>query len=159
MGHGLFEKTLYAELCKRGLGHVGVQGEYSTGQKERRIIDSLVSAAQRHRIILHKQVFESDIEYGKQHAHDKRNNYSLFYQISSITTERNSLVQDDRVEALAGAVRHWKEALLLDEHKAAEARRQSEAREFVANPLGHAQAAPRAKGTRSFIQARRSRRS
>lgn len=159
MGHGLFEKTLYAELCKRGLGHVGVQGEYSTGQKERRIIDSLVSAAQRHRIILHKQVFESDIEYGKQHAHDKRNNYSLFYQISSITTERNSLVQDDRVEALAGAVRHWKEVLLLDEHKAAEARRQSEAREFMANPLGHAQVAPRAKGTRSFINARRSRRS
>lgn len=137
MGHGLFEKALYAELCKRGLGHVGIVGEYSTGQKERRIIDSLVSPMQRHRVIIHRRVLESDVKYGKQHAADKRPLYSMFQQLSSITTDRQSLAHDDRLEAFAGSIRHWKDVLLVDEHKAAEQRQQAVAREFMQNPMGY----------------------
>lgn len=156
MGHGLFEINLRAELEKRGMGHVGVIGEYSTGQKERRIIDSLVSAMQRHRVILHKQVFISDDLYGKQHPADKRLLYSLFQQISSITTDRNSLSHDDRIEAFAGCVRYWKGVLAQDEHKAAKARAEAEARNFMDNPMGYTDSQQRAaKGTRGSVKRRR----
>lgn len=173
MGHGLFEINLRAELEKRATGYtdretgevfppdpffkgVGVIGEYSTNQKERRIIDSMVSAAQRHRIILHRQVFESDELYGRQHSADKRNLYSVFQQISSITTDRNSLAHDDRIEALAGCVRYWKGVLALDENKAAEARKMADARNFMANPMGYANQNVRVpKGTRGKIATRR----
>lgn len=155
MGHGLFEINLRAELEKRGLGHVGVIGEYSTGQKERRIIDSMVSALQRHRIVLHKRVFEHDVECCKQHPLDKRTQYSVFYQIANLTTDRNSLVKDDRVEALAGAIRHWKDVLAMDENKAAEKRKQSEYVEFMRNPMGYADSGKQARGTRQKIHNRR----
>jgi hypothetical protein len=176
MGHGLFEKALQAELAKRANGYadpvsgrvhlpepffkaVGVVSEYSTGQKERRIIDSLVSAMQRHRIIVHRRVFESDERCGRQHSADKRNLYSLFHQLASITTDRNSLVQDDRLEAFAGSIRHWKDVLLLDENKAAQARALAASTEFMNNPMGYDEpSGPTAKGTRKRVHSRRSRR-
>lgn len=173
MGHGLFEINLRAEIERAKIGYtdsetgvvyapdpffgtVGVVGEYSTGQKERRIIDSLVSAMQRHKIILHQQVFDSDKHYGEQHGVDKRAGYSLFSQISSITTDRNSLKHDDRIEAFAGCVRYWKGVLGQDEHKAAEKRQSVAAREFMDNPMGYDKPlASKARGTLNSIYRRR----
>lgn len=158
MGHGLFEINLRAELAKRGLAHVQVKGEYSTGQKERRIIDSIVSPMQRHRVIVHRKVFESDIKYGKQHSAEARTQYSLWYQLANITTDRNSLPHDDRLEAFAGCVRLWKNVLAVDENKAAAARAQSEVLEYLANPMGYENnQPPRSKGTRRITQGRRAR--
>lgn len=165
MGHGLFEINLRAILAsyKDDQGRpefpdVGVIGEYSTGQKERRIIDSLVSAMQRHRIVIHQQVFESDRACGLQHSIDKRVQYSVFYQLANITTDRGSLPHDDRLEALAGAVRHWKGVLTKDEDAAAKERAAASAKEFMANPMGYRdQKANPAKGIRRNIYARRSR--
>jgi len=158
MGHGLFEINLRAVLAKHGLGHVSVIGEYSTGQKERRIIDSLVSPMQRHRVILHKQVFDSDIEYSKQHSQEAWTQYSMFYQLANITTDRNSLPHDDRLEAMAGAVREFKELLALDEHKAAKDREVAAAQEFMSDPMGYGLTDQRVRaGTRRIVQWRRGR--
>jgi hypothetical protein len=114
---------------------------------------------QRHRVILHKRVFESDERYGKQHGAEKRNLYSVFHQMSSITTDRNSLVHDDRLEGLAGCVRHWKDVLLMDENKAAQARAKAASSEFMKNPMGYDEpSGPTAKGTRKQVHMRRVRR-
>lgn len=159
MGHGLFEINLRAILAKHeDVKNVGVIGEYSTGQKEKRIIDSLVSAMQRHRVILHKQVFASDIQWNKQHSIDKRKERSVFYQVANITTDRQSLPKDDRIESLAGLVRHFKAMLGLDEEKAAEARRQLELQRRLDNPMDYddpewVNENKRPKGTRGRLNA------
>ncbi len=166
MGHGLFEINLRAELEKAAtvlpqLKSVGVVGEYSTGQKERRIIDSMVSAMQRHKIVIHKRVFDSDTKYGKQHSIEKRGQYSFFYQLANITTDRGSLPHDDRLEAAAGVIRQFKMVLVQDEHKAAAARRMADAVEFMSDPMGYANTVAhmasrnKAKGTRAAIYNRR----
>lgn len=158
MGHGLFEINLRAILAKRGLGHVSVTGEYSTGQKERRIIDSLVSPMQRHKVVLHRRVFESDVRYGKQHSQEARTQYSVFYQLANITTDRNSLPHDDRLEAMAGVVREFKDVLVQDEHKAAEARRMAEVQTYLSDPMGYGNLGQRAHaGTRRVVHGRRAR--
>ena len=158
MGHGLFEINLRAVLAKHGLSNVAVIGEYSTGQKERRIIDSLVSPMQRHRVILHKQVFDSDYEYGKQHSQEARTQYSMFYQLANITTDRNSLPHDDRLEAMAGAVREFKELLALDEHKAAADRQKALQQDFISDPMGYGKKHQRnVAGTRYIVHGRRGR--
>lgn len=161
MGHGLFEINLRAILAKRSVSEpffkdVGVSGEYSTGQKERRIIDSLVSPMLRHRVIVHQQVFDSDIEYGKQHSVEKRAMYSLWNQLANITTDRQSLPKDDRLEAMAGAVRYHKAVLVQDEEKAAAVRSQKEAQAFIDNPMGYINETVRSvgKGARGLIQQR-----
>lgn len=157
MGHGLFEINLRAELEKRGLGHIGVSGEYSTGQKERRIIDSLVSPMQRHRVVVHRKVFQSDVQYGKQHSIEARTQYSLWYQLANITTDRNSLVKDDRLEAVAGCVRLWKDVLATDEAKAAEARALAAVKEFISDPMGYGNIKDKARGIRATVHGRRAR--
>lgn len=165
MGHGLFEKNLISQIeeYKRSnpmdvhrLKGVGVVGEYSKGQKERRIIDSFVSASQRHRIVIHKAVFDSEEEFAAQHSVDKRKEFSFFYQFENITTDRDSLVHDDRVEAAAGAVRHWGGVLVIDAEKAAEQRSAEEARKYMENPMGYDdQPTKRVKGIRRTIDKRR----
>ena len=168
MGAGLFEINLRAILASAALNDrdydavereflktVGVVGEYSTNQKEKRIISRLVGAMQRHRVIVHKQVFASDILYGKQHSMDKRHDYSLWTQISNITTDRNSLVKDDRLEAFAGAVFHHKSVLLEDETRAAQARQEAAALEHISNPMGYPdQRVKVGRGTRGWLEAR-----
>ena len=162
MGHGLFEISLRAILNKHeDLKAVAgsVVGEYSTGQKERRIIDSLVSPMQRHRVIVHQQVFESDRKYGKQHSLDKRTGFSLWYQMANITTDRSSLTHDDRLEAVAGAVREFKFVLDQDEHKAAAARKEAAYAEFMQDPMGYGGTSTKSGlGTRRVIDRRARRR-
>lgn len=159
MGHGLFEINLRAELAARGLSHIQVSGEYSTGQKERRIIDSLVSPMQRHRIIVHKAVFEQDRLCSKEYSIEQRVQYSLFYQIANITTDRNSLVHDDRIEAVAGVVRRFKGVLADDETKAAEKRALAEVRGFLDDPMGYGKGSSdqRLRGVRATVHGRRAR--
>lgn len=171
MGAGLFEINLKAIIATASLNEneydamereflksVGVFGEYSTNQKEKRIISRLVGAMQRHRVIVHKQVFESDVLYGKQHSIDKRHDYSLWTQISNITTDRNSLPKDDRLEAFAGCVYHHKAVLMQDETKAAQARQEAAALEHMSNPMGYPdQRVKRSKGTRGWLETRHSR--
>lgn len=140
MGHGLFEINLRAVLqADDRVSHLAgcVDGRYSTGQKEKRIIESLVSTMQRHRLVVHKQVFDSDKRYGKQHSSDKRTEYSLWHQIANITTDRNSLNHDDSIDSLAMVVRELKHDLDIEEDAAAEARKQAEVQEYLSNPMGY----------------------
>lgn len=184
MGHGLFEinlrkaiaerikyfedkasklqidKPLEAKILRdkaRILSKIGIESEYSTDQKERRIIDSLVSTMQRHYLVVHESVFTADAKYNAQYGSADRS-YSVFYQMENITTDRNSLKHDDRLESLAGMVRMFKFDLLVDEDVASEKRREAAAREFLENPLGlDANALAQIKGreVRSRIRSRR----
>jgi hypothetical protein len=162
MGHGLFEIHLRAVFSQHeDLAHLAncVTGEYSTGQKEKRIIDSMVSAMQRHRVVVHKRVFESDVKYGRQHGHEARTGFSLWYQLANITTDRGSLPHDDRLEAMAGAVREFKFVLDQDEHKAAAARAEQAHAEFMRNPMGYANVqTSNGRGTRRSMENRHARR-
>lgn len=153
MGHGLFEINL-RKAFEDANYEVPVSGEYAKGQKERRIIDSLVSTLQRHYIVLHKDVFEADefynSKYGKQ-ATDR----SVFYQLDNITTDRNSLRHDDRLEALAGLVRLLKHSLALDEAAEEQRRQEAEILEFINNPMGYDLEPKPSGGTRSRLRSRR----
>lgn len=156
MGAGLFEKNLMALLALNDLGHIGVKGEFSKGQKERRIISSLVSSMQRHRVVIHQKVLESERAQLSKYNQAERTAYSLFYQIDNITTDRDSLAHDDRIEAVAGVVREFKNTLLLDEDKAAQARKDAAAKEFIGNPMGYGKGVTKMyHGTRRGIHKRR----
>lgn len=165
MGHGLFEinlrksladeikrlkqesdrvyhdnPVLSKELARNVeiLSKIGIESEYSTDQKERRIIDSLVSTMQRHQLVVHQSAIESDTKYNRAYGASDRQ-YSVFHQMEFITTDRGSLRHDDRLESLAGLVRMFKYDLLVDEDKAAEKRDAKRAAEFYNNPLGYSE--------------------
>lgn len=154
MGHGLFEISLRAIFSATDdLQHLAqaVSGEYSTGQKEKRIIDSLVAPMQRHRVIVHQAVFDADARCNRQHSMEQRTSFSLWYQVANITTDRNSLPHDDRIESFAGAVREFKQVLDQDEHKAADKRKEAAVVGFLRDPMGYGNAPKLHKGSKRHV--------
>lgn len=158
MGGGMFTILLRALFNKTpDLTHLAgaCSDEWSTGQKEKRIIDSMVSAMQRHRVIVHQQVFDSDRHCNLQHSQEARTQYSVWYQLANITTDRNSLPHDDRLEAMAGVIREFKHVLDQDEHKAAAARAEAQVIGHLRDPMGYGHAPSKHDyGTRRTIDRR-----
>ena len=152
MGHGTASMVLLNILAKRKLTHIGVRDIYAKGQKERRIIDTLGPVFRRHKFVLHERAIEMDTEYLSQYSRDKRNLYSLLFQLSGITYDRGSLAKDDRADAVAHLVNELKGFLSADEEKEAEKLQNKRAQEFLSNPMGYAQERRRpVRGTRSRI--------
>lgn len=80
-----------------------------TGQKEVRVIESLEPVLNQHRLVLHPDVAKDE---------------TLQHQWTRITRQRGCLDHDDRIEALAMAVRAWRDQMAPDPAKAAERSRQ-----------------------------------
>lgn len=113
-GDGMFKQLLIPIMQKVHPCSVE-DAEWSKGQKELRIIDTLEPVLNQHRLVVDRALIEED-------AKDEPE-YQLFYQLTRITRERGCVAHDDRIEALAGAVRHWLDAMSkdaskeLDEHR------------------------------------------
>lgn len=90
-------------------------------QKELRILSVLEPAVQSHRMVVAKKVIEDDFKsLAKIDGEDLRDRYSLFYQFTHLTRERDSLLHDDRVEALALLVSQFADTLGINPWDAAE---------------------------------------
>ena len=152
MGHGTASMVLLNILAKRKLTHIGVRDIYAKGQKERRIIDTLGPVFRRHKFVLHERAIEMDTEHLAQYSRDKRNLYSLLFQLSGITYDRGSLAKDDRADAVAHLVNELKGFLSADEEKESEKLQNKRAQEFMSNPMGYAQERRKpVSGTRSRL--------
>jgi hypothetical protein len=98
-GDGMYSKLLTPILSK-ALGGVTIEEVRVGGQqKERRILESLEPPLAAHRIVIDPEVAR---------------NSDLMTQVSRLTNERGCLRHDDQVDALAGAVSHFKDRLSLD---------------------------------------------
>lgn len=106
-GDGMFVKLLEPYLTR--IYPCTVTEFRATGQKERRIIDTLEPVLQQHRLVLDPSVVNYDYESTTQDL-----SYSLFHQLSRITYERGALKHDDRLDALAIMVHYWVEHMAVD---------------------------------------------
>ncbi|QXG07760.1 terminase [Erwinia phage Zoomie] len=137
MGHGTVEMLFMNRLAERGIPGIGVRGQYSTTQKERRIIDTISPVSRRHRLVVHERALRDDTESCMAYSREKRWLYSAFQQMLNITYDRGCLAKDDRVDAVAMLVAELNSHLVEDESKAAEKAREGEVKEFLANPMGY----------------------
>lgn len=83
-------------------------------QKEKRIIDTLEPVLGTHRLVVDPKVFENDWKTIQKYTSERQLRYSLSYQLTRITHQRNSLQQDDRLDALSIAVNYWVEQMAQD---------------------------------------------
>lgn len=145
MGHGTATMLVQNYFTARGedgkqrLPGVGISEIYSTGQKERRIIDCLRPVLQRHRMVVHMTAVEQDRLDCQQYPLAARSERSGFWQMQNITTDRGSLSKDDRIDVLAILVRQLAGFLSIDEERAARGREEAARMEFLMNPMQHPQ--------------------
>jgi hypothetical protein len=125
-GNGMFARLLQPHLQR--IYPCAVEDEGATGQKELRILDTLEPVVQQHRLCVDPTVFERDGHRDGTLPVLEARRYTLAYQFTRITREKGSLAHDDRVDALAGAVALWVEAMAknVDQEKVRADRRAEE---------------------------------
>lgn len=130
-GDGMFVKLL--EPVLRRIYPCTVEEVRSTGQKERRIIDTLEPVLNNHRLVVDAALLRAD-----QKDEPK---FQLFHQLTRITRDRGSLRHDDRLDALAMAVAYWTEWLNRDvsqeENRRMDELMEAEYRKFEESVLGY----------------------
>ncbi|MBO6814551.1 MAG: phage terminase large subunit [Rhizobiaceae bacterium] len=99
-------------------------------RKEVRILDILEPLFQSHRIVFDHSVFLEDYHQTMgRDGTEMKDRYSLMYQITRISREKDCLTHDDRVEGVAGLMATFTDMLGLspeDQAKEAEERRMEE---------------------------------
>lgn len=144
-GNGAFKQILLPHLNKAcaDVGHTaGIDEIWETGQKELRIIDILEPVMSSGRLIIDPTVLEEDWKTVQKYPVEKRATYSLFFQLARLTRDRKSLIHDDRLDSMAGAVRYWVNALAQDEAKVAAKIKNENYQRLMKNPLGNGRALP-----------------
>jgi hypothetical protein len=108
------------------------ESERATSQKEKRIIETLEPVLNQHRLVVSSDVIRTDL-LSDPHM-------QLFYQLSRITGDKDSLRHDDRLDALAGAVGYWTSQLARSQESALSANinklQQKELKRFMETALG-----------------------
>ena len=112
MGDGMFTE-LFKPLL-RNVHPVSVEEVRHSQQKERRIIDTLEPVMNRHKLVFDPSVIKDDYRSALAYPIEQQTRYMLFYQLSRITKDKGSLMQDDRLDALAMAVAYWVEQMAQD---------------------------------------------
>ena len=111
-GDGMFT-TLLSPVLRR-IYPTAIEEVRHNTQKEKRIIDTLEPVLNQHRLVVDKKVIKDDAESVKVYPLEKQQQYSLFYQMTRITKDKNSLNHDDRLDCLAIAVADCLEMLQID---------------------------------------------
>lgn len=131
-----------------------VEDLWESGQKELRIIDTLEPVIGSSRLIVEEDLIEADWQSVQQYPTERRATYSFFAQLEKITRQRGALFHDDRLDAVAGAVRHWVQELAQDDEQAKYAAQRKAYDEMMANPLGNGRPLPTHNTAASIYAAR-----
>jgi hypothetical protein len=135
MGFGAFREVFVPVLHKEW-PKCSIVDDYVTGQKELRILATLEPVIGRGSLIINEDIIESDWQQAQRFGAKVALSYSLFHQLAKLTRDRKSLLHDDRLDALEGAVRHWQAALAQDQKKAQKAAEAAAYAELIKDPLG-----------------------
>lgn len=112
-GQGMFASLLKPHL--RAVDHLcAVEEQRAVGQKERRILDVLEPVMSQHRLIVDLGVLKDDDASVQAYQSDRQVHYRLFHQMTRITRDKGALAQDDRLDAVAGAVGYWVDQMAVD---------------------------------------------
>lgn len=110
---------------------VTLEEVWESGQKELRIIDVVEPLLTSHRLVISPSVIESDAESVEKYPVEVKQTYRLLHQMAFITRDKGALRHDDRLDALAGAIRFIVERLDFDTQVAIEAKRRAEELEKI----------------------------
>ena len=114
-GDGMFTEMLKPILTK--IHPCTIEEVRHNVQKEKRIVDTLEPVMNQHRLVIDPKVIKRDFESAQSYPPEQQLKYQLFYQMSRLTPDRGSLVQDDRLDALSIAVNYWTEQMAQDANR------------------------------------------
>lgn len=92
-----------------------VEARATKVQKELRILDVLEPIMDAHRLVVaHQVLLEDNHQVKRRDGTDLSDRYSLMYQMTRLTRERDCLTHDDRIEGLAGLCKQFQAMMGLN---------------------------------------------
>jgi hypothetical protein len=133
-GYGAFEQMLRPVLA---LNHVDatVDDDTAIGQKEPRMAQVIEPILNRHKLIINELILENEVKSTASYPVASRQSYQFLFQMKKLTLDRDSLIHDDRLDAMHGAVKYWVEWLAVDEHTAIAKHNAAQYTKMMENPL------------------------
>lgn len=119
LGDGMFTQLLQPVMSR--IHPLTVEEVRVSGQKERRMVDTLAPLIQQHRLVVARRVFRDGWDEAERDP-DSGHLRSLGYQLSRLTTERGCLSWDDRVDVLSMGCQWFVDAASKDQEKVAASR-------------------------------------
>lgn len=107
-GDGMFTKVMTPVFSK--IHPCAITEIKNTKQKELRIIDTLEPVLMQHRLIVNEGIIEDDYR-----VFERQQAYSLIYQMTRLSRDKNSLSHDDKLDAVCMAVSYWLDKMDVDE--------------------------------------------
>lgn len=115
-GDGMFGALLRPVLA--AIYQCGLEGvKVDRIQKELRIIRDLEPVVDSHRLVVVPSAVEADRKPLPGVPAERQHEYSLFYQLTHLTKDKGCLAHDDRLDALAGAVKCLQTTVETDSEK------------------------------------------
>ena len=103
------------------------------GQKEVRIIDNIEPLTTNHKIVFDYELIQEDYEMTKKEPTSLV--YSLMYQFTHITRDKDSLVHDDRIDALAIACQYVADMVIVNVDDVLKRQKEEEMERFLAEKI------------------------
>jgi len=130
-GHGAL-----AAMWKQTDPSVAIEDDQVHGQKELRICDTLEPIMAKHRLIVNETLVEKDVKLCQHYPTEKRSIYQLFFQLQKITRDKDALLHDDRLDALAGGVKVLMDLMAVNEQTAINKVQMERYKAMMRDPLG-----------------------
>jgi hypothetical protein len=137
MGYGAFTVVWLPVLRRIAPKATVLPDDLVTGQKETRIASVLEPILGRGSLIINEDVIESDWATAQRYASHHAVTYTFFHQLAKLTRDRNSLMHDDRLDAVSGAARFWQKHLAADQERANAEAERAAYRRLTEDPLGY----------------------
>ena len=118
-GGGRFTKLLISAVQQYPYDCCVENADWSAMAEEHRIFDVLELVMNQHRLIVYLSMIEQDFDSAKLINGKRGPLYRLFYQLTRMVHAKGALAQDDRLDALAGAVTYYVAHMARDTHMAA----------------------------------------
>ena len=106
-GDGMFTKVMTPIFSK--IHPCAITEVKNTKQKELRIIDTLEPVLMRHKLIVNRSVIENDYR-----RYETNQAYSLIYQMTRMSRDKNAIAHDDRLDAVTMATSYWLDNMDVD---------------------------------------------
>ena len=134
-GNGAYAEAMRGQALKDEVP-IDIEEVWSTGQKEKRIVDSLDPVLGSHKLLIDTKVLDNDVISTQKYSLDSRMQYQFLFQMCKLTRDKGALIHDDRLESVAQGVTYLIQYISKNADKAIQNKKEQKLKAFMQDPFG-----------------------
>jgi len=134
-GNGAYAEAMRGQALQDEV-NLDIEEVWSTGQKEKRIVDALDPVMGSHKLLIDTSVLDHDVVSTQKYSLDSRMQYQFLFQLCKLTRDKGALIHDDRLESVAQGVTYLIGYISKNADKAIQNKKEQKLKAFQQDPFG-----------------------